>query len=213
MVKRIVIILQGAENQTPAGVPMVETTIIACPHCNAKNRIPASMPDRAAKCGRCHKPLQAEPEASDTRVLNLRCGQCRTKNRVPAAKLHAGAKCGRCGAALPHQDIDTGRTVMVTDANFARTVLQSPLPVLLYSWAPWCPVCSSTGPQVDQMAFETRGKIRVGKLNVDASPQLASKYNILSVPAFIIFDGGQFIEHLSGAIPKHELMMKMAAYI
>ncbi len=192
---------------------MVETTIIACPHCNAKNRIPVSMPDRAAKCGRCHKPLQAEPDTADTRVLTLRCGQCRTKNRVPVAKLHAGAKCGRCGEVLPHQDINTGRTVMVTDANFAQTVLQSPLPVLLYSWAPWCPVCSSTGPQVDQMAFETRGKIRVGKLNVDANPQLASKYNILSVPAFIIFDAGQFKEHLTGGIPKHDLMIKMAAYI
>jgi len=193
---------------------MAETTIIVCPHCHAKNRIPVSKPIREANCGRCHKPLQAdETDSTDTRVLTLRCSQCHTKNRVPVAKLHAGAKCGRCGVALPHQDIDSGHTMMVTDANFAQSVLQSPLPVLLYCWAPWCSVCASTGPQVDQMAMETSGKIRIGKLNVDANPQLASKYNILSVPAFFIFDAGQFKEHLAGGVPKYDLMMKMAAYI
>ena len=193
---------------------MTETTIVQCPHCLAKNRIPVSRSSEAAKCGRCHKPLEPHPDsAGDSRVLTLRCPQCRTKNRVPAAKLHAGAKCGRCGTILPHHDIDTGRAVMVTDTNFDQTVLQSPLPVLLYGWAPWCSVCSSTNPQVDQLAYETKGKIRVGRLNVETNPQLASKFNILSVPAFIVFDGGQFKEHLSGGIPKHDLMMKMAAYI
>lgn len=193
---------------------MAETVIIACPHCSARNRVPAVSPEnRAARCGRCHKPLNPEAGSNGGQILTLRCSQCRTKNRVPVSRLNAGAKCGRCGAALPHQDVNTGRTVMVSDANFDRTVLQSPLPVLLYSWAPWCSVCSSMDPQVDQLAFETRGKIRVGKLNVEANPQLASKYNILSVPAFIIFDAGRFKEHLAGGIPKHDLMLKMASYI
>jgi len=192
---------------------MNASTIVVCPHCGAKNRIPEQKPDGTARCGRCHQSLSSSGNGAPTRVLTLRCSHCHAKNRVPAEKLHAGAKCGRCGEPLQHRDIDTGRTVMVTDANFDQTVLKSPLPVILYSWAPWCSVCSSTGPQVEQLAAETRGKIRVGKLNVDANPQLASKYNILSVPSFFIFDGGQFKEHIAGGVPKHDLMLKMASYI
>lgn len=192
---------------------MTESAIVQCPHCGAKNRIQDQDRIQAAKCGRCHQSLDPAAGTTGSRVLTLRCARCRAKNRVPEDKLHAGAKCGRCAAPIPHQDVNTGRTVMVTDANFEQTVLRSPLPVLLYCWAPWCSVCSSTGPQVDQMAYETRGKIRVGKLNVDGNPQLASKYNILSVPAFFIFDAGQLKEHLSGGVPKYDLMMKMAAYI
>jgi len=192
---------------------MNATTIVACPHCGAKNRIPLEKAEDAAKCGRCHQPLPVQDEKTSKEFLSLRCGQCHTKNRVPIAKLHAGAKCGRCGAQLQHQNTVTGRTVMVTDDNFPQTVLQSPLPVVLYCWAPWCSVCSSTGPQVDQLAAETKGKLRVAKLNIDANPGLARQYNILSVPAFFIFDAGQLKEHLPGAVGKHDLMMKMAAYI
>lgn len=192
---------------------MTGNEIVICPHCNAKNRIPNAQALETARCGRCHASLNNAKQSPPEALLTLRCSHCRTKNRVPAGKLHTGAKCGRCGEALQHQDVNTGRTVMVTDTNFEQTVLQSPLPVLLYSWAPWCSVCSSTGPQVDQLAGETRGKIRVGKLNVDANPQLASRYNILSVPAFFIFEGGQFREHIAGGAPKHDLMLKMAPYI
>jgi thioredoxin 2 len=192
---------------------MPSDTLIACPKCGAKNRIPADKLDLAPKCGRCHESLKAEIDRQQSVVLTLRCSQCHTKNRVPQVKLHAGAKCGRCGTPIEHEGILDGRTVMVTDATFDRTVLQSPLPVLLYGWAPWCSVCSGTGPQVEQMAAETRGKVRVAKVNIDTSPQVASKYDILSVPAFFIFDGGALKEHLPGAVPKHELMMKMAHYI
>jgi thioredoxin 2 len=192
---------------------MADPAIIVCPHCSAKNRIPAHSEQQAAKCGRCHEPLAAATGSAGPRILTLRCSQCRTKNRVPEDKLQAGAKCGRCAAPLQQQDITTGRTVMVTDANFPQTVLNSPLPVLLYGWAPWCSTCGSTGPQVDRLAFDTKGRLRVGKLNVEDNPQLASQFSIFSVPAFFIFDGGQLKERLTGAMPAHDLMMKMAAYI
>ncbi|KJS29572.1 MAG: hypothetical protein VR64_20235 [Desulfatitalea sp. BRH_c12] len=145
--------------------------------------------------------------------MTLRCSQCRAKNRVPLAKLADQPKCGRCKASLPTEHVTDGRPVLVSDGNFAQTVLQSPQPVLLYAWASWCSVCSGINSTVDQLAQETKGKLRVGKLNIEANPELANRYNILSVPAFFIFDAGQLKEHLPGAVPKYDLMMKMATYI
>jgi thioredoxin-like negative regulator of GroEL len=68
-------------------------------------------------------------------------------------------------------------------------------------------------PIIDQFAVESKGKVRVGKLNVDASPMLASKYNIMSVPFLFIFDNGQMKESMPGGLQKHDMMMKMAPYI
>ncbi|MGD8364310.1 MAG: thioredoxin domain-containing protein, partial [Desulfobacterales bacterium] len=62
-------------------------------------------------------------------------------------------------------------------------------------------------------ARETKGKIRVGKLNVDGNPQTASRFNILSVPTLFIFDNGEMKESLPGGLQKHQLMMKMAHYL
>ena len=68
-------------------------------------------------------------------------------------------------------------------------------------------------PIIDQFGVESKGKVRVGKLNIDVSQNLASKYNILSVPFLFIFDNGDLRESLPGGMQKHDLMMKMAPYI
>ena len=190
---------------------MPEFNVIKCRHCGANNRIPEKKTTLPAKCGRCGKLLPAD--AAPPAILTLRCGKCHVKNRVPETKLHSGAKCGRCGEALETKDVRSGRPVMVSDGNFDRTVLASPLPVLLYGWSPQCSVCGSTGPMVDQLAMETKGKIRVGKLNTLTNPVLSHKFNILAVPSFFIFDGGQLKRHLPGAVPKHDLMLEMAKYL
>jgi thioredoxin-like negative regulator of GroEL len=68
-------------------------------------------------------------------------------------------------------------------------------------------------PIIDQFGVESKGKVRVGKLNVEASPVLAAKYNIMSIPFIFIFDNGQMKESGPGGLQKHDLMMKMAPYI
>jgi thioredoxin 1 len=68
-------------------------------------------------------------------------------------------------------------------------------------------------PIIDQFAVESKGKVRVGKINVDSSPMLASKYNIMSVPFIFIFDNGQMKESMPGGLEKHDMMMKMAPYV
>lgn len=192
----------------------METVIVTCPHCNAKNRIPVDKSDTPATCGRCHQPL-SKPDAAEAgnTVVTLRCSQCKVKNRVPVKKLHSGAKCGKCGAVLQHEDVLGGRPLIVDEASFDRLVMRSPLPVLLYGWAPWCGVCATTTPMVEELATETKGKVRVAKLNVEKNPNLASRYHIMGVPALFIIDGGDIKHHFPGAVPKHELMLKMAAFI
>ena len=142
----------------------------------------------------------------------IRCGGCRTRNRIPAERMGATAKCGSCGAPIPTRSA-MEQPVLVTDANFEDKVIRSPIPVLVFAWAPWCGTCAQVGPIVDAFAHEARGRVRVGKLNLDPNPGLARRFNILSVPHLFVFDNGRLRESLPGGLQKHELMMLMARYI
>ena len=188
--------------------------IIRCTECGAANRIPAEKIGITAKCGKCHALLPTEPKkTAPGEVFKMRCEACGAKNKIPADRVDAGAKCGKCGSLLKTQELFEPQPVMVTDGNFDAKVLKSPLPVLLFAWAPWCTTCVAVTPIIDEFASEAKGKVRVGKVNVEANPMLASKFNILSVPFLFIFDNGQMKESMPGALQKHELMMKMSRYI
>jgi len=188
--------------------------IVHCTACGAANRIPAEKSGVAAKCGKCHTLLPADQNKTAAHeAVKMRCTECGTKNKIPAGKVDAGGKCGKCGALLKTEELFEPQPVMVTDSNFDVKVLKSPLPVLLFAWAPWCPTCGSVTPIIDEFASDARGKVRVGKINVDANPMLASKYNIMSVPFLFIFENGQMKENMPGGLQKHEIMMKMAPYI
>jgi thioredoxin 2 len=191
--------------------------IVRCSDCGAANRIPAEKIGVAGKCGKCHTLLPTEPSDQEKTVpgeaIKIRCTECGTKNKIPADKIEAGGKCGKCGALLKTGELFEPQPVMVTDGNFDIKVLKSPLPVLVFAWAPWCPTCGTVAPIIDEFAAEAKRKVRVGKINVDANPMLSAKYNILSVPFLFIFDNGQMKESMPGGLQKHELMMKMAPYI
>ena len=188
--------------------------IIRCQECGTNNKIPHDKAGAAAKCGKCHAKLDpAAGSNGPAQHYTIRCLECKAKNRIPAAKIDAGPKCGKCGTALLTGELFKPQPVMVTDGNFDDAVLNSPLPVLVFCWAPWCPSCGTVTPIIDEFANDTKGKIRVGKLNIDSSRMVASKYNILSVPYLLIFDNGRMVDSLPGGMGKHELMMKMARYL
>ncbi len=190
------------------------SSIIRCRSCGVKNRIPPEKLDVEARCGKCGAFLQPQDQSADQMdSYTFRCMECKAKNRIPVAKVNAGAKCGKCGAPLKTDELFVPQPVMVTDSNFDKMVLNSPLPVLLFCWAAWCPTCGAVTPIIDEFARESKGKIRVGKLNVDGNQITASKFNILSVPYLFIFDNGQLKESLPGGLQKQELMIKMAHYL
>ena len=112
--------------------------VIRCTGCDAANRIPAGRIGKAAKCGKCHVELPTDPAAAEAETsYKMRCTDCGAKNRVPGGKLKAGAKCGKCGSMLKTEELFTPQPIMINDGNFDNMVLKSPLPVLMWAWAPW----------------------------------------------------------------------------
>jgi len=140
-------------------------------------------------------------------TLLVRCAVCGATNRVPREKLDIGLQpvCGRCGATLSV----SSKPLTVTDATFAIEVEQSPLPVLLDAWAPWCGPCRMISPVVEELASQMTGRLRVGKLNVDENPSTTARFNLRSIPTLLVFNGGRVIDRIVGVQPKSEIARRV----
>ncbi len=92
-----------------------------------------------------------------------------------------------------------------TDANFDAEVLKSELPVMVDFWAEWCMPCKMVAPAVEAIAQENGATLKVGKVNVDNSPGVASKYGIRSIPTLLFFKGGKVVEKAVGAVSKETI--------
>jgi thioredoxin 1 len=97
-------------------------------------------------------------------------------------------------------------TKTVTDATFDVDVLGSEKPVLVDFWAEWCGPCKMVAPVLEEIASEHGDKITVAKVNIDENPEIARRYQIMSIPTMSVFSGGEVVRSIVGAKPKAALL-------
>ena len=94
----------------------------------------------------------------------------------------------------------------VTDAQFEAEVIQSPLPVLIDFWAPWCAPCRAIAPVVEELSAVYSGKLKVVKMNVDDNPKTPARYGVRGIPNLLVIKNGEVKEQIVGAAPKAQLV-------
>ncbi|MDE2089083.1 MAG: thioredoxin TrxC [Gammaproteobacteria bacterium] len=129
------------------------------------------------------------------------CPHCDAVNRVTEDKDPQQAKCGQC-----HRPLFDGHPHALTEDRFAAHVGRSDVPLLVDFWATWCGPCKMMAPVFEQAARQLEPKVRLAKVDTDASPQLAGRYGIRSIPTLVLFKNGTEAARLSGALNLTQLL-------
>lgn len=126
----------------------------------------------------------------------ISCPSCGSKNRIPAARAFQHPRCGQCKAEIViDAPIHVGSA-----AEFDELVRGATVPVVVDFWATWCGPCRTVAPQLEALAQARKGKVLIAKLDTDAVPDVAARFNIKSIPTFVRFDRGVEAKRTSGAM-------------
>ncbi len=103
--------------------------------------------------------------------------------------------------------------ITLTDASFDEEIGSADTAIVVDFWAEWCGPCKTIAPVLDEIAEEHAGKLRVGKVNVDDSPDVARRFEVMSIPTLIVFKDGQAKKRLVGAKGKSQLMSELSEFL
>ena len=140
--------------------------------------------------------MNATTTEQQSPTLTIQCQFCQTWNRIEAPRAADRPKCGKCG-----RPILLDRPVQLTDETFERTIASAEVPVLVDFYADWCGPCKMMAPYVDQLASRMTGRALIAKLDTEASPRTAQKFDIRGIPTVIVFRGGKPVTQQAGAVP------------
>ena len=101
------------------------------------------------------------------------------------------------------------KEITITKANFESEVLNSPIPVVIDFWATWCGPCRMIAPIIEEIAEEYDGTVKVGKVNVDDEPELASKFRVVSIPTIVLVKDGKVTASAVGYMTKDKLLKEL----
>ncbi len=101
----------------------------------------------------------------------------------------------------------------LSDATFDETIAGADTPVLVDFWAEWCGPCKMIAPTLAEIASEQKGKLAIGKLNVDDNPDTARRFDVMSIPTLLVFKDGQQVKRLVGAKGKGQLLQDLAEFV
>jgi thioredoxin 2 len=147
--------------------------------------------------------LLAMPDAR-----HIVCPHCDAVNRVPAGKPAAEARCGVC-----HQPLFSGHPSAVRTASFGKHIGRNDVPVVVDFWADWCGPCKMMAPVYERVTAEVEPDMRFLKVDTEREPELATRYNIRSIPTLMVFRGGKIVARRAGAVDAGSLRawLKQAA--
>jgi thioredoxin 2 len=136
------------------------------------------------------------------------CPHCGSTNRVAAGKALAEGKCGKC-----HELLFVGESASVDAVSFERQISRSDVPVVVDFWADWCGPCHAMAPSFEAAARELEPRMRFVKLDTEAEPQVAARYDIRGIPNLIVFHKGKILAQQAGAMDARTLTGWLRQYV